>query len=82
MRILGYVVAAALALATMSVAWSAWHSMADVQVDTAGTLAMVLGAVATVGLAGVLLALIFISNRRGFDERAGRPDVKRRESRD
>jgi peptidoglycan biosynthesis protein MviN/MurJ (putative lipid II flippase) len=72
---LAFVVAAALAIAAMAVAWSAWRSMADVEVGTAGMIAMVLGAVATLALAGALMALLFISNRRGFDDRAGgRPD--------
>jgi uncharacterized membrane protein len=68
---LGLAVAAALAIAAMGVAWQAWSSMADVEVGTAGVIAMVLGAVATVALAGGLVALLFISNRRGFDDRAG-----------
>ncbi|HEY3919905.1 MAG TPA: hypothetical protein VGL83_19090 [Stellaceae bacterium] len=68
---LGYVVAAALALAAMAVAWQAWRSMADVEVGTAGVLAMIFGALATIGLAGGLIALLFISQRRGFDDEAG-----------
>jgi uncharacterized membrane protein len=72
---LAFVVAAAMAIAAMAVAWSAWRAMADVEVGTAGMIAMVLGAVATLALAGGLMALLFISNRRGFDDRAaGRPD--------
>jgi hypothetical protein len=74
---LGYIVAAALALAAMGVAWQAWQSMADVEVSTAGTIAMILGALATLALGAGLVALLFISNRRGFDDRAGgRPDGK------
>ena len=68
---LGYVVAAVLAIAAMGVAWQAWTAMADVQIGVAGTIAMILGAVGTVALGGVLLALLFISNRRGFDEQVG-----------
>jgi hypothetical protein len=68
---LGYVVAAALAIAAMGVAWQAWTALADVQIGLAGVLAMIFGAVGAVALGGVLLALLFISNRRGFDERAG-----------
>lgn len=68
---LGYIVAAALALAAMGVAWQAWQSMANVEVGTAGILAMIFGAVATIALGGALVALLFISNRRGFDEQAG-----------
>lgn len=68
---LGYVVAAALAIAAMGVAWQAWTAMADVQIGFAGILAMILGALGALALGGVLMALLFISNRRGFDDRAG-----------
>jgi nitrate reductase gamma subunit len=74
---LGLAVAAALAIAAMGIAWSAWRSLAAVEVGTAGMLAMIFGALATVALAAGLIALLFISNRRGFDDRAGgRPDGK------
>ncbi len=73
---LGIAVAATLALAAMGIAWSAWRSMADVEVGTAGMIAMILGAVAALALGVGLMALLFISNRRGFDDRAsGRPDA-------
>jgi hypothetical protein len=68
---LGYAIAAALGLAAMGVAWQAWTAMADVQIDTAGVIAMILGAVGALALGGVLMALLFISNRRGFDDEAG-----------
>ena len=69
---LGYVVAAALGIAAMGVAWQAWTAMADVQIGFPGILAMVLGALGALALGAVLMALLFISNRRGFDDRAGR----------
>jgi hypothetical protein len=68
---LGYLVAALLAIAAMGVAWQAWTAMADVQIGISGVIAMILGAVGTVALAGGLMALLFISHRRGFDEQAG-----------
>ena len=68
---LGYVVAAALAVAAMGVAWQAWTALADVQIGVAGVIAMIFGAVGALALGGVLMALLFISNRRGFDEAAG-----------
>lgn len=68
---LGYAVAAALAIAAMGVAWQAWTAMADVQIGISGIIAMILGAVGALVLGGVLMALLFISNRRGFDEEAG-----------
>lgn len=74
---LGILVAAAVGIAAMGLAWEALRSMAAVEVGTAGVLAMVLGGLATVALAAGLVALLFISNRRGFDDRAGgRPDGK------
>lgn len=79
---LGIAVAAALAITAMGIAWSAWRSMADVVVGTAGMVALILGALATMALGGGLMALLFISNRRGFDEEAGRrPDATSREDR-
>jgi hypothetical protein len=79
---ISYLVAAALVLATMGVAWQGWRSMADVVVGTAGILAMVFGALLTIGLAVGLVALLFVSNRRGFDDQAGgRPQAKRGGSR-
>jgi hypothetical protein len=68
---LGYLVAAALAIAAMGVAWQAWTAMADVQIGISGIVAMILGALGAAVLGGVLMALLFISHRRGFDERAG-----------
>ena len=68
---LGYAVAAALAMAAMGVAWQAWRAMADVAIGTAGVIAMVLGALGALALGGALMALLFISNRRGFDEGIG-----------
>lgn len=76
---LGYVIAAALGIAAMGVAWQAWTAMADVQIGVAGTIAMVLGAIGALALGGVLMALLFISNRRGFDDQVGghvKPDHK------
>jgi hypothetical protein len=68
---LGYAIAAALGLAAMGVAWQAWTAMANGQIDIAGVIAMILGAVGALALGGVLMALLFISNRRGFDDEAG-----------
>lgn len=70
---LGIVIAALLAIAAMGVAWQAWTAMAGVQIGTAGTIAMVLGALGAIGLGTALVALLFISNRRGFDDEAGGP---------
>jgi hypothetical protein len=80
---LGYVIAAALAIAAMAVAWQAWTAMADVQIGVSGVIAMILGAVGALALGGVLMALLFISNRRGFDEQAGgQPKIEPKNYRD
>jgi len=68
---LGYLVAAVLAISAMVVAWQAWQSLASVQVGAAGIIAMILGAVGALALGGGLIALMFISNRRGIDDEAG-----------
>lgn len=71
MNKLGIAVAAVLALCTISVAVWAWISLGAVQVSTSGYIALVLGGVATLGLAGALMALLFYSHNKGFDDAAG-----------
>lgn len=41
----------------------------DVQMSAGGWAAMVLGIILTLGLGVGLMSLVFISNRRGYDER-------------
>lgn len=79
---LGLFVAALLSAAVMAVAYSAWRSLADVALGTSGYVAMVLGALATLAVGAGLMGLVFWSNRKGFDERAGaRPEFERRDNR-
>jgi hypothetical protein len=68
---LGYLIAAVLAIGSMAVAWQAWDSLASVQVEAAGIIAMIFGAIGALALGGGLVALMFISNRRGIDDEAG-----------
>lgn len=68
---LGIAVAAILALSTVSVAVWAWISMGASEISTSGYIALILGGLATLGLAGVLLALLFYSHARGYDDAAG-----------
>jgi hypothetical protein len=78
---LGLVVASLAALAAMGIAFTAWRSLADLQVDTAGYLAWALGGLVTLAAAAGLMALLFWSNRKGFDDRAGaRPELRRRDT--
>ena len=60
------VLAIAIAMATF------WNSLGPSQIDLVGWLALGFGIVATLALAGGLLAAMFISNRRGYDDRIGR----------
>lgn len=68
---LGIMVAAILALAAASVAFWAWASFSAVKMSVEGYVAMVLGGLATLGLGGGLMALLFYSHNKGFDEAAG-----------
>ena len=61
-------VAVAAVLAVAAVIAVVWVSFGDSGMSTAGWIAMTLGILATLGLGGGLMALVFISNRRGYDE--------------
>jgi hypothetical protein len=50
-----------------------WTGIGDSEISGAGWLAMGLGVVVTLALGIGLMALVFISNRRGYDE-IGRRD--------
>jgi hypothetical protein len=50
-----------------------WISLSDIEMDTGGLIALVLGGIATLGLGAGLMGLMFYSNRKGFDEDAGAP---------
>jgi hypothetical protein len=50
-----------------------WTSIGDSEISAAGWFAMGLGVIVTLGLGIGLMALVFISNRRGYDE-IGRRD--------
>lgn len=66
-----WIVAAGAVLAVMAVAAVAasnWSGIGDTGIDRNGWIALVLGVLATLGLGIGLMALVFISNRRGYDE--------------
>jgi hypothetical protein len=76
----GIIVAALLSAAAMAVAYQAWQSLADVEMSTAGYVAMILGGLATIAVGVGLMTLVFWSNRKGFDDRAGaRPEFEHRD---
>ncbi|MGB8182989.1 MAG: hypothetical protein WCF13_11530 [Stellaceae bacterium] len=68
---IGVAVATILALSTASVAVWAWISLGAVEVSTSGYIALVLGGLATLGLAGALMGLLFYSHYKGYDDAAG-----------
>ena len=45
-----------------------WAGIGDSDISGAGWLAMCLGVIATLALGVGLMALVFISNRRGYDD--------------
>jgi hypothetical protein len=51
-----------------------WTGIGDSEISGAGWLAMGLGVIVTLALGVGLMALVFISNRRGYDK-VGRKDI-------
>lgn len=45
-----------------------WQSLADVEMSTAGTIALALGLIVTFVLGIGLMALVFYSSRKGYDD--------------
>ena len=48
-----------------------WTGIGDSEISAAGWLAMALGVIATLALGIGLMALVFISSRRGYDDIGG-----------
>jgi len=68
LAVLGAVLAVAI-VAAISV-WN-WNLIGNSGIDLNGWIALVLGVLATLAVGAGLMALVFISNRRGFDEPPG-----------
>ena len=72
--------------ASTGVALWAWHEMGDVAISRHGLIALGLGVVATFLLGAGLMALVFFSARRGYDDRAHeaekRPEGRAQDPRD
>ncbi len=64
--ILVLVVALALTLGIVT-----WKAMGAVDISIVGWLAVVVGTLATAGLGGGLMALVFYSARKGYDDDVG-----------
>jgi hypothetical protein len=63
-----------LLLLCASLAWWAWRELGEVQIGMHGWIALGLGAVLTFALGAGLMALMFFSARRGYDDRAREAD--------
>ena len=51
-----------------------WTDLEDVEISRHGWIALTLGAVLTFLVGAGLMTLVFFSHRRGYDDRANRPD--------
>ena len=65
-------VAAAAVLIVVILIESFWAGLGESEISLAGWLAMGLGVILTLGLGIGLMALVFISSRRGYDEIGGK----------
>ena len=64
-------VTVAVVIAVVAAIAGLWTDIGDSGMSGAGWAAMLLGVGATLGLGVGLMALVFISNRRGYDEPGG-----------
>jgi hypothetical protein len=60
-------IAAAILAVVIVMMASVWSGLGDIGMSAAGWVALVLGVLATLALGIGLMALVFISSRRGFD---------------
>ncbi len=65
------VIAGAVVLVIGIVIAAVWTGIGDAEISPAGWLAMALGVIATLALGIGLMALVFISSRRGYDDIGG-----------
>jgi len=76
MRALGnwiaVMIAAGAVLVVVVVITSLWSRLGESEISLAGWLAMALGVILTLGLGIGLMAPVFISSRRGYDEIDGK----------
>jgi len=66
---------------TIGVALWAWHEIGDVSISGHGLIALGLGALLTSLLGAGLMALMFFSSRRGYDEPPSNSDPAARTAR-
>jgi hypothetical protein len=75
--VLSVVLLVGLLVAAAGVALWLWSEIGAVAIGRHGWIALGLGAVLTFGLGAGLMALMFLSSRHGYDERAHRADRTR-----
>jgi hypothetical protein len=64
-------IAAAVVVVLIAVVVVLWRTVATSEISGAGWVAMALGVLLTIALGVGLMSLVFISNRRGYDDDAG-----------
>lgn len=65
-------ISAAVIVAVIVAITRLWSGIGDSEISPAGWVAMALGIILTLGLGIGLMALVFISRRRGYDEIGGK----------
>ena len=65
-----FLIGSLLAMLVGAAVWAGWVwvSLGDAEISTHGTIALTLGIVVSMVVGAVLMALVFISARRGYDE--------------
>jgi hypothetical protein len=66
----GLIITILFALLGLAVSWAvyAWVTIGEVEMSTHGWIAMALGVIFSVLVAGALMSLVFFSSRHGYDE--------------
>lgn len=67
-RIIIGAVALVLLAAALILTAGGWARLAGIQMSTAGVIALVLGSILTLAIGGGLMALLFYSARKGYDD--------------
>ncbi|HWI27969.1 MAG TPA: hypothetical protein VN668_13430 [Stellaceae bacterium] len=65
------VFAAIIVAALLAIGVYTWRSLGPVEMDFNGYVALILGALGTIGLGCGLMALVFFSHRHGYDDQVG-----------
>ena len=71
-------IAAAVVILLAIVGTETWNGIGDSEISPMGWVAMGMGIIVTVALGIGLMALVFISSRRGYDEATGQDGFPRR----